>query len=327
MAETSRVRHRYRSVTISAGLVRRPRPTDNGRIPHPAVHLQRRRFIQSSCATAGLILAGQATAAPTAGQSEISIGLTPVFLDHQLEFLKQLRSYFSERLSMPVRFVQRGSYREIVDLIRGSKLDFAWVCGYPYVRFRREMRLLAVPLYFGNPLYQSYLITARSDTVTSSLLDLRGKTFAYSDPDSNSGYLVPQYQLLRAGENPSTFFTRSFFTWGHRKIIEAVGIGLAQGGAVDGYVWDTLDRVLPELTATTRVVSRSPELGFPPFVARSDIAEDPFRRMQQVLLGMSKDAQGARLLKSLNLTGFVHGTDALFEGIATMARTVERFRK
>jgi phosphonate transport system substrate-binding protein len=138
---------------------------------------------------------------------------------------------------------------------------------------------------------------------------------------------VPQYQLLRAGENPSTFFSRSFFTWGHRKIIEAVGVGLAQGGAVDGYVWDTLDWVHPDLTAMTRVVSRSPELGFPPFVARRDIPEDAFRRMQQVLIAMPQDVQGTRLLKALNLDGFVPGSDALFDGITTMARTVERHRK
>jgi len=289
--------------------------------------MHRRRFLLSSCATAGLILAKKSAAMPETAQREISIGLTPVFLDHQLEFLKQLRSYLSERLSAPVRFVQRGSYREIVDLIRGSKLDCAWLCGYPYVRFRREMRLLAVPLYYGNPLYQSYLIAASSDKTTTSLLDLRGKTFAYSDPDSNSGYLVPQYQLLRAGENPSTFFSRSFFTWGHRKIIEAVGVGLAQGGAVDGYVWDTLNLLHPELTATTRIVSRSPELGFPPFVARSDIPEPAFRRMQQVLLAMSQDAQGAHLLKTLNLDGFVPGSDALFSDIENMARIVGKARK
>lgn len=288
--------------------------------------MDRRRFLQLGSAAAVLAAGRRAVAAP-GGARQISIGLTPVFLDHQLEFLKQLRAYFAERLGGTVRFVQRGSYREIVDLIRGSKLDFAWVCGYPYVRFRREMRLLAVPLYYGNPLYQSYLIAARSDSRTSSLLDLRGKTFAYSDPDSNSGYLVPQYQLLRAGENPSTFFSRSFFTWGHRKIIEAVGVGLAQGGAVDGYVWDTLDWVHPEVTATTRVVSRSPELGFPPFVARSDIPEESFRRMQQVLLAMPQDAQGARLLKSLNLDGFVPGSDALFSGIESMARVVAKARK
>lgn len=286
--------------------------------------MHRRRFLQSSCATAGLFLAEKATAAIPA--TEIRIGLTPVFLDDQLDFLKRLRGYLAERLEKPVRFVQRGSYREVVEQIRTGKIDFAWLCGYPYVRFKREMKLLAVPLYHGNPLYQSYLIVPAGDKTTASLMGLRGKMFAYSDPDSNSGYLYPQYQLLRAGEDPAAFFSRTFFTWGHRKIIEAVGVGLAQGGAVDGYVWDTLAAVHPELTAATRIVSRSPELGYPPFVARAGIADDVFRKMQQVLLTMGRDAEGARLLKTLNLDGFIAGSDQLFDGIAVMARLLAKSR-
>jgi phosphonate transport system substrate-binding protein len=264
--------------------------------------------------------------AAEAPKSEIRIGLTPVFLDDQLDFLKKLRAYLSDRLGVQVLFVQRGSYREIVELIRSEKIDFAWLCGFPYVKFRRDMRLLAVPLYHGNPLYQSYFIVPASDTSTSSLLELGGKMFAYSDPDSNSGYLYPQYQLLRAGENPTTFFSRSFFTWSHRKVIEAVGVGLAQGGSVDGYVWDMLVTVHPELTAATRVVSRSPELGYPPFVARNRIPPDTFRKMQGVLLTMAQDVQGAELLKVLHLDGFIAGNDKLYDGIANMARVLAESR-
>lgn len=288
--------------------------------------MHRREFLRLlNCAAALPLLRGAESAAAIPA-SEIRIGLTPVFLDDQLDFLKRLRSYLSNRLETPVRFVQRGSYREIVEQIRTGKIDFAWLCGYPYVRFKRDMKLLAVPLYHGNPLYQSYFIVPASDTTTTSLRDLRGKMFAYSDPDSNSGYLVPQYQLLRAGEDPTTFFSRSFFTWGHRKIIEAVGVGLAQGGAVDGYVWDTLALVRPELTAATRIVSRSPELGYPPFVARAGIADDVFRKMQQVLLTMVRDTEGARLLKTLNLDGFIAGSDQLFDGITIMARLLAKSR-
>jgi len=288
--------------------------------------MRRRQILQFLyCAAAlPLLRCVDARAAPV---SEIRVGLTPVFLDDQLDFLKQFRAYLSERLGTPVRFIQRGSYREIVDLIRGGKLDFAWLCGFPYVRFRKDMRLLAVPLYHGNPLYQSYFIVPADDRKTASLHDLRGKIFAYSDPDSNSGFLYPQYQLLRAGEDPATFFSRTFFTWGHRKVIEAVAVGLAQGGAVDGYVWDTLGAVHPELTAATRIVSRSPELGYPPFVARASIPDDSFRRMQAILLSMTRDPQGAKLLKALNLDGFIIGNDQLFEDIATMARTLARGRK
>ena len=288
--------------------------------------MHRREFLRLLSCAAALPLLRSAESAAAIPASEIRIGLTPVFLDDQLDFLKRLRSYLADRLETPVRFVQRGSYREIVEQIRTGKIDFAWLCGYPYVRFKREMKLLAVPLYHGNPLYQSYFIVPASDTTTTSLRDLRGRIFAYSDPDSNSGYLYPQYQLLRAGEDPTTFFSRSFFTWGHRKIIEAVGVGLAQGGAVDGYVWDTLALVRPELTAATRIVNRSPELGYPPFVARAGIADDAFRKMQQVLLTMGRDAEGARLLKTLNLDGFIAGSDQLFDGIAVMARLLARNR-
>lgn len=287
--------------------------------------MQRREFLNLLYCVAALPLLQKAAAAAPA--SEVRIGLTPVFLDDQLDFLKRLRAYFTDRLGVPVQFVQRGSYREIVELIRSGKIHFAWLCGFPYVRFRKDLRLLAVPLYHGNPLYQSYFIVPASDKTTASLQDLRGKIFAYSDPDSNSGYLYPQYQLLRAGENPATFFSRTFFTWGHRKVIEAVGVGLSQGGAVDGYVWETLNAVRPELTAATRIVSRSPELGYPPFVAHGNISKDLFRRMQSVLLSMSGDSQGAGLLKTLYLDGFIAGSDQLFDGIAVMARLLDKSRK
>lgn len=287
----------------------------------------RRRFLQLASALVAASMARDVPAQSPAQSPAIRIGLTPVFLDDQLDFLKQLRSYFEQRLGWPVSFVQRGSYREIVELVRVGKIDFAWLCGYPFVRYQQEMKLLAVPLYHGKPLYQAYLIVPATDTRTTGFADLRGKVFAYSDPDSNSGYLYPQYSLLRAGLNPATFFSRTFFTWGHRKVVEAVGVGLAQGGAVDGYVWDTLAKVRPELTAATRVAHRSPELGHPPFVARARIPDMEYRAMQRMLLSMRDDSEGLALLRTLNLDGFVAGDGRLFEGIATMARGVsERLR-
>lgn len=61
----------------------------------------------------------------------LRIGLTPVFLDDQVAFLSDWRLYLEARLLHPVRFVQRGTYREIMDLLRTDRLDYAWVCGRP----------------------------------------------------------------------------------------------------------------------------------------------------------------------------------------------------
>lgn len=254
----------------------------------------------------------------------LRIGLTPVFLDDQVSFLGQWRAWLEQKLGRAVVFVQRGNYREIIDLLRAGKIDFAWLCGYPYVRYRHEFRLVAVPLWRGQPLYQSYLIVPADDLRTKRLSELRGKVFAYSDPDSNSGYLYPQYVLTMQGEKPASFFARTFFTWAHRKVVEAVGVGLADGGAVDGYVWETLAEVRPDLTAATRIIDRSPQLGHPPFVARGDIPARDLAQFRQVLLGMVDDPQGSELLGRLRLDGFTPGQPALFDGIAEMARRVDR---
>lgn len=279
----------------------------------------RRRFLQAAAVAAGLVaLPTRATDAP------VRIGLTPVFLDDQMGFLRQWRAWLESRLGRTVIFAQRGNYREVVDLVRTGKLDFAWICGYPYVRYRRELKLVAVPLWRGGPWYQSYLIVPADDTRSTSLADLRGKVFAYSDPDSNSGYLYPRYLLTMRGENPANFFSRSFFTWAHRKVVEAVGVALADGGAVDGYVWETLAEVHPELTRATRIIERSERFGHTPFVARGDIAPAELERFRAVLTGMAADPEGEALLRRLRLDGFVPGDPALYDGIARMAARVQR---
>lgn len=285
---------------------------------HPTFSASRRRFLAAAPAL-GLLPVRSARAA-----AGLRIGLTPVFLDDQISFNARWRRWFEDKLERPVTFVQRGNYREVVDLLVAGKIDCAWLCGYPYVRHRRHLRLAAVPLWQGKPLYQSYLIVPAAEAAVRGFAELRGRVFAYSDPDSNSGFLYPQYALRNGGENPARYFSRTFFTWSHRNVVEAVSVGLADGGAVDGYVWEMLARIRPTLTAGTRVVERSPLLGFPPFVARADLPEAEFRAVRAALLGMASDPRGVELLGRLGLDGFSPGTPDLFDGIARMIERMGR---
>ena len=252
----------------------------------------------------------------------VRIGMTPVFLDDQVGFLGAWQDYLAQAMGRPIEFAQRGSYREIVDLLRQDKLHFAWLCGYPYVREQRWMRLLAVPVYQGRPQYRSYLIVPAQDSTTHSITDLRDRVFAFSDPDSNSGYLYPYYQLSRLQTAPARFFRRTFFTYAHKKVVEAVAMQVAHGGAVDGYVWDTLLRTHPELTARTRLADRSPFFGFPPFVAGPAASPTLYQRMQEVLLAMHDEAAGLPFLRTLNLDRFAVATPAMYADIEAMVRAI-----
>jgi phosphonate transport system substrate-binding protein len=245
--------------------------------------------------------------------------MTPAFLHDQHRLLEEWRNYMIRQLGMKVEFTQRDSYRETMDLLRLNQLDFAWVCDYPYLHLRNLLRLLVVPLYQGKPTYHSYLIVNARDKKSQSISDLRDKLFAYADPYSNSGYLVPRYRIHLLGEDPETFFKKSFFTWSHRKVVEAVATGLAHGGAVDSYVWDSLATIEPALTRRTRIVWKSPGYGFPPMVAHvNNVDEADFRQMQELLLGMSEEREGQALLKRLNLNGFSIQSPDLYDSVAEM---------
>ena len=259
---------------------------------------------------------GQPSAAP------VRIGLTAVILTDRQSTLQGWSDYLQQQLQQPVQFLQRRTYYEIMQLLLEGKLDFAWVCGYPYVAQRNRVRLTAVPLYQHQPLYQSYLIVPADDLHTRRIGDLAGTVFAFSDPDSNSGYLAPQFQLREQGLNPAQVFRKTFFTWSHQDVVRAVADGVAQGGAVDGYVWETLARLNPQLTAKTRVAARSPWYGFPPIVSRAEISPALFEAMRQALLNMPANPQGQAVLAQLNLDGFTPGNDTLFDGIAAMAARI-----
>lgn len=237
----------------------------------------------------------------------IRVGLTPTFPHDQYRPLESWRLYMERKLNRPVEFIRRDRYIETMDMLRLKKLDFAWICDYPYVQFKNQVRLMAVPVYKGRPYYRSYLIVPATDKTTTSIAQLKNKVFAYTDPYSNTGFLSPRFQLQEAGEDPAKFFRNTFFAWSHRRVIEAVATGLADGGAVSSHVWDTLSIGKPELMANVRVVAEGLEYGFAPFVAQRGVSDQVYKDMQKVLLEMKTDEEGKALLRVLNLDGFIAG--------------------
>lgn len=248
----------------------------------------------------------------------VGIGLTPVFLDDQITFLESWRLYLETKFARPVRFYQRGSYAEISRLLRDGRIDFAWTCGFPFWSNRDWMKLVVVPLYNGMPLYRSYQIRSRLLPDLKGFQDLQGRVFAFSDPDSNSGFLYPQFRLRTMGLDARTFFGRYFFTNSHRRVVEAVAVQLADAGSVDGYVWDVLSRTNPQLTERTAIFEKSPEFGFPPIVASDRVDRKMLALAQSIFTGMKDDERGQQLLAILMLDGFTVAEPALFASIGNM---------
>jgi len=267
-----------------------------------------------------LIILAAASLAPLMGagatDAPIRFGLTAATVSENLEFYERWAGYLSRKVGRNVQFVQRRTYREAIERLEAGEHDFSWICSLPYVKYRdsRFFGLMAVPVFQGEPLYRSYIIVP-THRAFQSIVDLQGRVFAYSDPDSNSGYAVPRQMLSALGRNPDTFFRRVFFTYSHSETIEAVAEHVADGAAVDSYVWEYLNRHEPRLTAKTKVIQRSQTYGFPPLVYRVGIDDGLRSRMTNALLAMDKDAEGRALLEELMLDRFVTASPALYDTV------------
>ncbi|MHB1103717.1 MAG: substrate-binding domain-containing protein [Devosia sp.] len=260
-----------------------------------------------------------------AENSVFKFGLTPVFLSNDLELLGHLRIYLASSIGGPVELITRRTYQEITALLVSGQIQSAWICGYPYVQFQSELDLVATPVWQGKPLYQSYLIAA-ADRDADRWQDLRGDVHAFSDPDSNSGFLVTRALLAENKLLPGAFFSRSFFTYGHRNVIRAVSSGLAQSGSVDGYVYEVMRETEPALINQTRIVRKSEWLGFPPVASPKSLAHDlRIGALQQALISMGDSPEGRKVLDLLRLDGFLVTDPSLFDTIAAEVEIVRQF--
>lgn len=273
------------------------------------------------------LMAATATAAlgsnRVQAQDRFRMGITPVFLDNDANLLTKLGRALTEAFGLPVEFEQRRTYEEVTGLLLQGSVDVAWLCGFPYLQHRSVLSVLAVPAWRGQPRYQAYLI-ARADDPAASLSDLKGATHAFSDPDSNSGYLTTATDLVRSGQNPANFFRRSIFTYGHRNVVRAVASGLVRSGSVDGYVWEVLASQEPELARQTKVIGKSEWAGFPPFCARTDrMAEPKIRQFQDALLALGARGTGKQALDLLQFDRLILAEPDLYAGIAQRMRDLD----
>lgn len=254
----------------------------------------------------------------------IRFGLTPVFLSNDLEVLDELQAYLVRAVGQEVQLVTQRTYQEVTALLVSGNLEAAWICGYPFMKFREELELVATPLWRDKPLYQSYLIVGRHRDI-QAFDDCRGDIHAFSDPDSNSGYLVTKTYLAERGVSEEGFFRKSFFTYGHRNVIRAVASGLADSGSVDGYVWEVMEQTEPELLSKTRVLVKSDWHGFPPIAAAARQRESkPVARIRNALLQMNSDELGRTVLERLQLDGFTQVPPESYESIAVSMERVRR---
>ncbi len=234
-------------------------------------------------------------------------------------YYRQLLDYIGERLGREVQFIQRKTYAEINEQLGIGQIDLAFICSGPYAAGKEifDFELIATPQVQKSHFYQSYLIVNKASQF-SSIEDLRGRVFAFTDPDSNTGKLVPTYWLFEMGEQPETYFSKTIYTYSHDNSILAVAKALVDGAAIDGLIWEYYHQKDPVFTSRTRIIRKSEPYGIPPIVASKHLSSELKDRIRQLFFSMHDDPKGQKILAELMIDKFIAPKDEWYDTIRQM---------
>lgn len=236
------------------------------------------------------------------------------------ESYQPLLDVLADKLDRPIQLVQRRTYAEVNDLVRGGGVDVAFVCTAAYVEGHDAfgMELLAAPQVNGEVAYYSVLIVP-SDSPATGMADLRGKIFAFTDPLSNTGRNYPMWLVAKLGETPETLFARTFYTYSHDDAIRAVADRMADGAAVDSLVYDYALSRDPSLAERVRVIHTSPPFGIPPVVVGPAARPQLKAELEALLLGLVDDPAGQDALRAIGVERFVPIDDAAYDSVRVLS--------
>jgi phosphonate transport system substrate-binding protein len=230
------------------------------------------------------------------------------------------------RLSLPTELVVETSYESC----EKDMNEVCFVCSLPYVTFERRGLDLAVPVaapvlegarYGGRPIYFSDVIVHR-DSPFRSFLDLRGRTWAYNEPLSHSGYGITRYHLVRLGET-NGFFGRVVEAGFHQEAIRMVARREVDGSAIDSQVLGVELRDNPDLAEQVRVVEGLGPSTIQPVAVSRRVPEDMREAIRHVLVTMAEDPTVRQRLALGLVERFVTVDAASYDDIRMMVDTCE----
>ncbi len=222
-------------------------------------------------------------------------------------------------IGIPVRVTVASDYAAVVEALRNRTADLAFLHPAGYVLANREAKamIIAQDQWHGNTSYRAR-IYVRKDSGLKSLEELRGKTIAFVDPASTSGYVWPMVLLVKRGlvqnRDPKTFFKEALFVGAHDAALQALLRGQVDAiasfdQAREQYLKDPAEREKITWVAETDPI---PEGGI---AGRAGLDPAVAAKVKAALLQM-RGPEYAKLLKDLyDIDGFQPVDDAIFEPV------------
>lgn len=277
-------------------------------------------------ALAAMLLAVAAVPAVTAATPQQS--LTLAFIPQEnpeklLDDITVITEYLSAELGARVRGFVTLDHAAAVEALRNRSADISFMGALPYVLARHELgaEVLLAEVYRGSPTYKARIFVRR-DSGIDSLAQLRGKSIAFADPISESGYLFPldifaARGLLERGADPQTFFGSVYFAGGYQQAVQAVANGYVDAAGSSQFAELLLT---PEQLREVTWIAESEPIPSHTVIARPGLDPELRARFVAAMLALNEPERRHLLQYVYGPDGYVVTDHAAFARVEELAR-------
>jgi len=267
---------------------------------------------------AALHAQGNAAASPL----KFGVGLFQPDREKNDATYRPLAAHLAQRLGRPVELRTVDSWEGLAKSLANGETDLALMgpWGYVLAHHFSDAQVVATILYQGKPEYFALIVT-HPDSGLDSLDDLlgpqgRGRSFAFGDKGSTSGYLIPFHAFQQRGIDPERHFARVLHTK-HQAIQMQVTAGQVDAGADFNRNRDLMIAQGLISAARSKVIWQSAPLPNDAFAVSATLARDAafVKRLQGALAEVGPLLASQPQLLPANYTGFVATDNAFYKPI------------
>src|SRR5262245_18692638 len=222
-------------------------------------------------------------------------------------------------VGMPVRVTVASDYAAVIEVLRKPTADLEFLHSVGYVLASREAKamIIARNLWHGKSSFTSR-IYVRKNSGVAALEDLRGKTIAFIDPASSSGYIYPMVLLIQRGlvrnRDPKRFFREVVFSGAHDASMRAL-----LNGHVDAIASfdNAREQYIPDKVERERIVfvAETPEIPEAGIAARDGLDPALVARVRTALLSIKAPAHAELLKRLYEIDGFAPADDSDYDPV------------
>ncbi len=220
------------------------------------------------------------------------MGLIPADdAEEMLRNYEPVRDYLSEKLGIPVEIQVTSDYTAAIEAMRAKHIDMAWFGPFSYIIAANvanaEAIVNGIRRSDGKSDYHS-IIVVRADSGIKTLQDLKGKKFAFVDPASTSGNLIPRKILIENGINPDKDFSVTYYAGTHNAVEYSIANRKVDAGADSDSSYNRMVKAGEIDPLVNKIIYTSNPIPGSPIAVRGDLPEALKQSIQNALIGMDE---------------------------------------